>query len=873
MDKKLLEVLNGEQGNYILPFFWLHGENEEALATELEKIRQSGIREVCVESRPHEGFGGPAWWADMDFIMSKAESLGMRVWLLDDKHFPTGAANGLIRDKYPERRKWHIIEEHVDVTGPMTSAALQVHDREALAENEAELLGAYAYRRINGETWSAEAIKLTGFVRGGFLYWNVPEGSYRIVLLYKTRAGAAPHQRDYIHMIDPASVDTLIEAVYEPHYERYKAYFGGTFAGFFSDEPSFGNGMSRSIGCEPGFYESKLGYPAMALPWRDDLPRLLAEKLGEEAGPLLAGLWFVLGDEVSRIRTAYMDVVTALYRDSFSRKLGEWCRERGVSYIGHIIEDMNAHARLGCSAGHFFRSMDGQDMAGIDVVLHQILPGSADGAHASSCWGEKADPAFFHYMLAKLGASHAHIDPLKKGRAMCEMYGAYGWAEGLPMMKWLTDHMLVRGINHFVPHAFSPKFPDPDCPPHFYAAGHNPQYRDFKVLMDYTNKMSHLLSDGRHVASAAILYHAEAEWSGGRYMLSEVPAKALYDRQIDYDIVPIDAILSDTSVSDGKLHLHQEDYDCLIVPYAACLPYSFLRRASELAAAGLCVLFIDGLPERATGGEEVGPLLATSPFVVCLAAELADEMERRGFAEIRISPHHPLLRAYHYVREETHYFMFFNESLSDTISASISTSCEGPYAQLDLLQGRATRGETRDGAFELVIAPYESALIIFGAGLPEMEQLPAVSDGGDWEELDATYRIELAEATEVPIYTLYREAGTLTNIAGQDENPTFGGWVRYSTFFESDGSFDELDLGIVGETATVTLNGKPLGTRICPPYCFNCREAIRSGENKLEVEVATTLAYRVRDPYSRYLMLPPAGLLGPVRLRMEPSSQ
>ena len=110
-------------------------------------------------------------------------------------------------------------------------------------------------------------------------------------------------------------------------------------------------------------------------------------------------------------------------------------------------------------------------MAGIDVVLHQIIPGLAEYINAASVGYQIADPEFFHYTLAKLGASHAHLQGLKQGRAMCEIYGAYGWAEGLKTMKWLTDHMLVRGINFFVPHAFSPKFPDPDCPPYFMAAG------------------------------------------------------------------------------------------------------------------------------------------------------------------------------------------------------------------------------------------------------------------------------------------------------------------------------------------------------------------------------------------------------------------
>lgn len=37
---------------------------------------------------------------------------------------------------------------------------------------------------------------------------------------------------------------------------------------------------------------------------------------------------------------------------------------------------------------------------------------------------------FYHYALAKLASSAAHLDPVKKGRAMCEAFGAYGWNEG-----------------------------------------------------------------------------------------------------------------------------------------------------------------------------------------------------------------------------------------------------------------------------------------------------------------------------------------------------------------------------------------------------------------------------------------------------------
>ena len=60
-------------------------------------------------------------------------------------------------------------------------------------------------------------------------------------------------------------------------------------------------------------------------------------------------------------------------------------------------------------------------MAGIDVVLHQLLPGMDEDyfkTFTSTGW----DGEFFHYGLAKMGASLGHLDPKKMGRTMCEIY-------------------------------------------------------------------------------------------------------------------------------------------------------------------------------------------------------------------------------------------------------------------------------------------------------------------------------------------------------------------------------------------------------------------------------------------------------------------
>ena len=57
MDKQLNECLNNKKTDYILPFFWQHGEEHSRLLEEILAMKQSGVNSFCVESRTHEQSG------------------------------------------------------------------------------------------------------------------------------------------------------------------------------------------------------------------------------------------------------------------------------------------------------------------------------------------------------------------------------------------------------------------------------------------------------------------------------------------------------------------------------------------------------------------------------------------------------------------------------------------------------------------------------------------------------------------------------------------------------------------------------------------------------------------------------------------------
>lgn len=825
-----------------MPFFWQHGDHTEKLPEQIRLIYESGCRAFCVESRPHPDFAGEGWWRDMDIILAEAKKLGMKVWLLDDDKFPTGHAAGLIASKYPHLRQWNVAERHIDVVGPMKGGSVL----SSATGPEHSLIAAYAYRRRydHEEICEIDGIDLTANVSDGALYWDVPEGLWRIFFYYKTRQGV---MKDYIDMTNSESVHALIEAVYETHYEHYKEYFGDTFAGFFSDEPCFGNDFRY------GVCDVRAGKRGFRLPWNDGIVERMRARLNYDPISRLNLLWYEdgkNGDVQCEFRYAYMDAITELYSTCFNRQLGDWCRDHGVMYMGHIIEECSTSV----GAGHFFRATRWQDMSGIDVVLHSVMPGMDSITHSSSGSLGYAKGDFSHYALAKLGASMAHIEPRMKGRAMCEVFGAYGWAEDTPLMKYLIDFLLVRGINHFVPHAFDSYFPDPDCPPHFGIEGKDPNFEGFSALMRYTNKAAHLLYGTQHVAHVALLYTAEGEWSGrfGEAMNIETAAIALYDAHVDFDIVPLDYLDSDR-VKNGKLCLGDEEFECLVIPYTDHIAQDMSQKLKALRERGLELVFIDSLPENHSFDAECVPL-----------DSLAQTMKEKGYGDVDFEDGHAHLRVYHCRRDGKDVFMFANEERR-AVDTAVVLPCTGDFARISLANEEAFADRTDSGEVRISLEPSESQILMFGdcAGLKPADKLTACV------EISPEFELELAEYDNMKVFTHAGSYKSFFNVTGRDFKPNFAGKMRYN--FEIDvepnGGRAVLDLGQVGSSAELEVNGEYMGTRFSAPYSFDVTNALKKGKNKITVTVGNTLAQKVRDRFSFNVLLPPSGLIGQIKLK------
>ena len=849
--------------NHFFPFLWVHGESEETYRHMVNVIYNSNLREFCVEARPHKDFAGEQWWEDLGYILDEAEKLGMRAWILDDAHFPTGYAAGAVLKAPTRLRRQFLCHRCINVKGgkkyTFDVKKLAVPDKpKGIIENgmlrysganrpenqfdDDELIACFA------EDQKGQKIDLLPCVVGRSLVWQAPEGNWKMRVVSLSRN--AGFHRTYINMLDTESCRLQIEAVYEPHYQHFGDKFGTIIAGFFSDEPELGNGAYTD-------HHSVLG-KEQTLPYSEELASMLTSTIGADWIRKIHLLWENDGDpqQTARIRFLYMDCVTKLVSETFSKQLGQWCTAHGVEYIGHVIEDENQHGRTGSSLGHYFRGLKWQTMAGIDDIGGQVQLGGED-FQKKSMMGFTLDGEFYHYALGKMGASLAALNPRMKNRAMCEIFGNYGWKSGVQEQKYLLDHFLVRGINYYVPHAFTCKdYPDRDCPPHFYAQGNNPLYRHFGKLMQYGERMCRLLDNGKADVKVGILYHAEAEWAG-EAMLMQKPARVLADNQVDYYFVPgdvfVDSTFYNTEYCDG-FSVNGNLFNVLIVPYAQYLPQAVSDGLLDAQKAGCKVIFVNARPVATCEGSKIPDALGRVVKLDDLLAEVLKLTERTA----EIFPANNRVRILHYLGKQEIY-MVNNEGPSCYQGKLRLPGGKNVY-EYDAWEDRYYQVDSSNGEVTLEIDPRKSRVYIVGEST---EAAPKIQCKGNVTSL-RKFRVSTCENKDYPNFgkAMPFEAGrSYARVA-----PKFSGIIRYETDIDlPDIRHAVLEISDAYEGVEVFVNGVSAGIQIVPRYIFDISQLCKPGHNQIAIEVATTLE-RNRANFLSRSKAAPTGITGDVIL-------
>lgn len=530
------------------PLFWLHGdESRERLEMYVAKVAEGGNGCFTTESRPHRDWLGEGWFRDLDICLQAAKKHNLKMWIFDEKWWPSGEVGGKVPAEYGSKR---LTMTAADVHGPAEYTA----DGFAGPGFIAALAGKVSGGGIDGST----LIDLSDAITGGGVRWQAPAGDWKVMKF--TWQSVPVHGR---YLVDGASrdcVDWYIRTVFQPHYDRFKDDFGKTIVGFFYDEPETHGD------------------------WGTEVIPLLEERNVDWKKALVAFKGKLAGEEQAAARYQYLDAFAEAWGRTMYGGISKWCEQRGVISIGHWLEHTNCYLHPDLCAGNMFQLQKYSGMGGIDAVFDQFRMGQR-AIRDIPCW-----------QTPKLGSSVTHMYGKPRDISMVEIFGARGQDLSYPEMKWWTDHMQVSGVNFMIPHSFNPRSPrDNDCPPYFYNGGFEPRWPLYRVFADYTSRLSVMLSGGRHVCPVALLYLGHSAHVG-QHLLPDQMSEALQDALYDCDWMPYDVFETSAEIAGRELKLRDEAYRVLVMPGAEVVPYAVLAKAKAFFDAGGAVIGYGMLP-------------------------------------------------------------------------------------------------------------------------------------------------------------------------------------------------------------------------------------------------------------------------------------
>jgi hypothetical protein len=211
--------------------------------------------------------------------------------------------------------------------------------------------------------------------------------------------------------------------------------------------------------------------------------------------------------------------------------------------------------------------------------------------------------------------------------------------------------------------------------------------------MQYMNRLCHLFNGGHHVSDVAVLYHAEAEWTGD-YMRSQKPARVLAENQIDFDILPSDVFVDIEyykSRLDGQLMVNGECYAALIIPYAKFITLGVARFIKQ-NINHFPIVFIDALPEGISNSQDCAEIERLMQAVrICPVTNLenlVNFIEANNARSVRVVPKFKDIRFMHYVSGagSSEYYMFSNEAGAAIFDGYVDLPASGTPVVYDAME-------------------------------------------------------------------------------------------------------------------------------------------------------------------------------------------
>ena len=464
---------------------------------------------------------------------------------------------------------------------------------------------------------------------------------------------------------------------------------------------------------------------------------------------------------------------------------------------------------------------------------------------------------------------------------------AYSYHPG--NLKYVADREMSSGINRFVIHE-SAHQPDDVHVPGMSLGGigqwfnrHDTWAEMAGVWADYMARSCFMLQAGHSLADILYYYGEDSNVTAAFNRPPQIPSG------YQWDYLNPDALLNHISYDRGKL-VSDSGTTYQVIWMDRNMDYVSVPVLRKLAALAKEGAWIGGakpkFPASLTDGQAEFDALVADLFGrknVVETSDLQEFLDKAGVAPDVLLPEG--FRYLHRTLSDSEVYWINKPSREDAdVTLSFRTAGRRPTLwHPDNGTVEDVSYSVKDGRTEvkLHLVPDDAVFVVFSGKGKSSETVPAV-DEKMVLEMTGSWQVAFQEKRGAPATATFDTLGSYT------DSEVFGikyfsGVATYTKTVHVDalGERMYIDLGQVCDLAEVYVNGTFCGTAWKQPYRVDVTDALKSGDNQLEIKVANTWpnrligdeqpgairvawtdsrAYRAEDP------LRPAGLLGPVCL-------
>lgn len=312
----------------ILPIVHSRPNDRAKADAEMERLVEGGFGGFAGNVNFYNYFDDPDAWKTFRYTVEKAHSMGMSLWLYDEKGYPSATAGGKTLEGHPE---WQARAYLVAVTNvPADSATLP-------PTPPGKPVATLRRKSADGRTQSVYV------VTDDFIH----EGTHVSITVSR-------HKYPYPNLLMAEPTARFIELTHEA-YRRELGPALKFFTSTFTDEPSLMTCWMKPMPyyCLPVSDELLASYrEAAGRPLVEDVPELLG---GNPVGTVAAvrhRFWSMVGERVAR---------------NYSGQLTRWASANGILSGGHLLgeEGLVGHVPL---YGDFFKVLRGLSAPSCDIL-------------------------------------------------------------------------------------------------------------------------------------------------------------------------------------------------------------------------------------------------------------------------------------------------------------------------------------------------------------------------------------------------------------------------------------------------------------------------------------------------------------------------